>query len=246
MIATDTRYSSTRILSSLLILLAALVAHAPPATAVQEFESLDALRQIAADFLTEQTRSASGGEIHIEVGQLDRRLRLRGCAEPPQAELAPGARTLGNTTVRLSCSNPVAWSIFVPARIERHAEVVVVARPIARQQIIEQSDVRLKRMETSSLLGGYYDRIESVVGLEARRALTPGQVVTSALVATRPLIQRGQLVTLYSGHAGLGVHMRGEALEDGAPGDSIRVRNPSSQRVVEGYVEANGIVRVPF
>jgi len=245
-LATFSRASGARRLAGLLLSCAALLATAPPSIASEAIESLDQLRQIAEDFLAEQAASTGGGEIRIEVGQLDTRLRLQRCADLPRAELAPGARTLGNTTVRLSCSNPAAWSIFVQARIEQHTDVVVVARPISRQQIIGQADLQLKHMETSSLLSGYYDRIESVVGLEARRALPPGQVVTSALVASRPLIQRGQLVTLYSGHAGLGVRMRGEALEDGALGDSIRVRNPSSQRVVEGYVEAGGIVRVPF
>jgi flagella basal body P-ring formation protein FlgA len=40
------------------------------------------------------------------------------------------------------------------------------------------------------------------------------------------------------------VRMNGTALEDASVGETIKVKNSSSQRVVEGVVEAPGIVKV--
>lgn len=217
-----------------------------PVLANQAIEPLEQLRETAEVFLATQIHAPPGTEVRIEVGQLDARLRLARCDAPPEAELAPGARTLGKTTVRLSCTRPVAWSIFVPAYIEQYTHVVTIARPVARQQLITAPDLQLERLEVSTLRTGYYDDLREVVGMQARRALAPGHVVTATLVAPRTLIERGQIIMLHSGHDGLMVRMRGEALEDGALGESIRVRNLSSQRIVEGYVEATGTVRIPF
>ena len=211
-----------------------------------ESEPLERILDTARTFLTDALATDGRVETRIEIGRLDNRLRLNRCAHPPTAQLAPGARAETSTTVNVHCSEPAPWSIFVPVRVERYAEIVVAARAISRQQVIQPDDVRLERQETSQLATGYIDDLASVIGLQARRKLTPGQVVNSSHLAPQQLIRRGQQVTLFSDRAGVSVRMTGEALEDGAAGQRIRVRNRSSKRIVEGYVEPSGAVRVTF
>ncbi|MBK5962728.1 flagella basal body P-ring formation protein FlgA [Thiocystis minor] len=209
-------------------------------------EPLERILETAHAFLADSLKTDASVETRIEIGQLDSRLRLARCARAPTAELAPGARTGGNGTVNVRCSEPVAWSIFVPFRVERYTEVVTVARPLSRQQVIQPADVRLKRLETSQLARGYFQELAPVIGLEARRALVPEQVLIDAHVTQRTLVERGQQVTLFSARPGLTVRMKGEALEAGTVGQRIRVRNSSSKRIVEGYVEPSGAIRTAF
>lgn len=214
------------------------------AVQARETEPLERILETAHSFLAERLSQDADTETRIELGQLDSRLKLARCAHRPTAQLAPGARTDGNTTVNVRCSEPVGWSIFVPVRIERHTEVVVAARPLGRTQVIRAQDIRLERKETSRLTSGYLSDPASAVGQEATRRLVPGQVLTSSHIAPRQLVERGQEVTLYAVRPGLTVRMKGEALENGAEGQRIRVRNRSSKRVVEGFVEPSGAVRV--
>lgn len=209
-----------------------------------ETEPLDRILQTARGFLAEGLSASAAGETHVEIGQLDSRLRLTRCAEPPRAQWAPGSKPSGNTTVNVRCAAPVAWSIFVPVAIERHAEVLVVAQELARAQVIGQGDLQLEKRDLAQLSGGYLTDPAAVVGLTAKRRLMPGQVLTSAQVTPRRLVERGQEVVLYVVKPGLMVRMAGEALESGTEGERIRVRNRSSKRVVEGYVEPSGAVRV--
>jgi len=209
-----------------------------------DLESVERLLSTARAFAADSAGTADGQEIQIEIGQLDSRLQLARCAHPPTAQFAPGARTEGHTTINVRCSAPVSWSLFVPARIERHLAVLVLARPIARGQVIRPEDVRLERQAVAGLTNGYFTETAAVVGMAARRRLTPGQVVTSAHIAQYRIIERGQEVTLFSERPGLTVRMKGIALEDGAEGERIRVRNSASKRIVEGYVEPSGAVRV--
>lgn len=209
-----------------------------------EHEPLERILATARDFLSATLTQNDSTETRIEIGQLDSRLRLARCAQPPSAQLAPGARTQGNTTVNVRCAQPVSWSIFVPVRIERHAQIVVAARALARKHVIGAHDIRLEHQDTAQLSNGYFTDPDAVIGLEAKRRLVPGQILGTAHVAPRQLVERGQEVTLYAAKPGLTVRMKGEALENGAEGQRIRVRNRSSKRIVEGYVEPSGAVRV--
>ena len=232
-------------LSLTVILLATLTTGAIRA-AEEPIEPLERILETARSFLADSLKTAAGVETSIEIGQLDSRLRLARCARAPTAELAPGARAGGNGTVNVRCTEPVGWSIFVPFRVERYTEVVTVARPLSRQQVIQPADVRLTRLETSQLAKGYFQELAPVIGLEARRALVPEQVLIGAHVTQPTLVARGQQVTLFSARPGLTVRMKGEALEEGAVGQRIRVRNSSSKRIVEGYVEPSGAIRTAF
>ena len=121
-----------------------------------------------------------------------------------------------------------------------------MARTLSRHQVIQPGDVRLERMESSNLGHGYFDDTAAVIGQQAKRALSPDQVLRDSYVVQRKLVERGQQVTLFSVRPGLTVRMKGEALEDGAAGQRIRVRNRSSKRIVEGYVEPSGAIRIAF
>ena len=57
-------------------------------------------------------------------------------------------------------------------------------------------------------------------------------------------VKRGQEVTLLASAGGIQVRMAGRALADGREGARLRVQNLSSQAVVEGVVETDGVVRV--
>ncbi len=206
-------------------------------------ESIARIRAIAHDFAVTLTDGLDG-EIEIQVGQLDQRLQLTRCAQVPTAQLAPGARREGQTTIQVRCAGPVSWSLFIPVRIERYLSVVVLDRPVERQQMIGPADLRLERQAVSSLTSGYFSDLESVIGLRTRRRLAAGQVLIPAHVEQPPLIKRGQEITIYAVKPGLTVQMKGIALEDGRLGQRIRIRNSSSKRIVEGYVESADTVRI--
>ena len=67
--------------------------------------------------------------------------------------------------------------------------------------------------------------------------------------AVANVVERSDLVRVEAGGAGFTVMRSGEAMEDGAPGDWIRVRMSDQRRartIVNGQVQADGRVRVPI
>ena len=60
------------------------------------------------------------------------------------------------------------------------------------------------------------------------------------------LFQQPLAELLRVNNAALSISMAGEALSDGGLGERIKVRNLSSQKVLEGAVEADGSVSMAF
>ncbi len=213
-------------------------------TETAAIEPLERIMTTVRTFVLASLGDAATTATRIDIGQLDSRLRLARCAHLPTAQLAPGSRSLDNGTVNIRCTAPVTWSIFVPVRVEREVAAVVVTRPLSRQQVITAADVRLEATSSAQLANGYFDTPENVIGLQTKRALLPGQVLNDALLTPAKVVKRGQQVTLIVVTPGVTVQMKGEALEDGAVGQRIRVRNSTSKQIIEGEIEASGMVRL--
>ena len=82
-------------------------------------------------------------------------------------------------------------------------------------------------------------------GLLARRRLAAGTVIRDSLVAEKKpdlVIRRNQVVRMRVQGLGFTVLALGQALQDGRPGDFIRVRNVDSRRIVTVRVAFDGSV----
>jgi flagella basal body P-ring formation protein FlgA len=92
--------------------------------------------------------------------------------------------------------------------------------------------------------GPYVEDPALVVGKVARLTLLPGHAIPYAGVSNRKLVANGAEVKLIYSEAGLFIMTEGAALQDGAIGDVVRVRNSDSGVTVSGQVQADGSVKV--
>ena len=210
-----------------------------PSLAERPVQSLDAIREAARQFVAEHQGDS---EARIRVGHLDSRLRLSPCGTPLQASFLGGGAQSNNKTVRIVCSGPNPWSLFVPVSVRRFERVVVLARPVEPGALLSLDDLSLEEREIGRLTAGYFTVPGQLVGKKMRRALGVGQPVTRLAVTAPRLRRRGDRVVFVTRAGGLEVRMEGEILTDGAAGDRVRVRNRRSNRIVEGELSADGTV----
>ena len=183
-------------------------------------------------------------DVEIAVGRLDPRLRLPACEQPLGARFTHDRRNSGANAVEVRCEGTKPWSLYVSVNLARYAEIVVATRPIARGVVIDASDLKLERRKLSAAHQDYLTEPDRVTGQIALRIIPAGQALQSHLLERPQLVRRGQRVVLFSGNRAISVRMSGKALEDGAEGDWISVRNLNSNRIVEGVVSARGMVVV--
>lgn len=144
----------------------------------------------------------------------------------------PGSLSLRRNPVRLT------------GTLIETAEVVTLARPIARGETIRESDIILERLPRAQVQTDAMTRAELVINQAARRALRTGQTLRAADLMKPQIISRDDAVTIVFRSGAITLTLRGKAMGNGAEGETITVLNPQSKRLVQATVTAPGVVMV--
>ncbi|MBX3747512.1 MAG: flagellar basal body P-ring formation protein FlgA [Verrucomicrobiae bacterium] len=146
-------------------------------------------------------------------------------------ELWSGSERLGN------------WQVAASARIWR--EIPVAQVPLLRGQTLADAAVILERRDVLALRGapGVFDPGDP--SLELVENIAAGQPILARSVRPRPVIRRGQLVEAVMESGALSITLKVEALQDGLPGENIRVRNQLTRRELAGKVLNEQTILIP-
>jgi flagella basal body P-ring formation protein FlgA len=128
---------------------------------------------------------------------------------------------------------------LVRARIS--ALVTVTAMPVAAGDALTDAQVTLERRDITAISDPIGAPAEAV-GKTSRRSLRAGEVLRAGRLASPLLVKRGDAVMMLARHDGVEVSTAGEALDAGAAGAVVRVRNAASGQVVRMRVAAAGTV----
>jgi flagella basal body P-ring formation protein FlgA len=194
-----------------------------------DFQSVESIRAAALAAL------APGSEAEAT---LDPALRLPRCGE------ALAARVSGSASVEVSCPAAAGWRLFVPVRVRRSQEVLVLTRGVAAGQPITADVLVAENRDASRIVGAPVSGPERAVGQVARRTLTAGTVLMATDLLAPRLVHRGDSVALVSRRGGVEVRVAGKALGNAGENERVSVENLSSRRVVQGTVGPGGDIWV--
>jgi flagellar basal body P-ring formation protein FlgA len=183
-----------------------------------------------------------GTQVQATAGRLDARLSLATCAGELTPFLPSGAVVRARTTVGVRCPDTGGWSIYVPVMVESDAKLVVARRSLARGEMPSSADIELVMKRVPGLPTQYLSQLSDTGGRRLRRPVAAGEPIPADALAAAVLVERGQQVTLVAAGAGIAVRANAVALDAGAFGDRVRVRNLVSGRIVEGSIQADGTV----
>ena len=225
--------------------LAVMAKSVAPNSIQDSIQGLQSIRDTAHSYFAEKAkRDTLATKTEIEVGQLDRRLRLAKCSAPLKAFESPNTKHTGRTTIGVRCEGDTPWKIYVSVNIKVLKPVVSLKKAVNRNAILTATDVTLTEKNVSSIHHGYYTNIDQVVGKHVKNAMKTGTVLTPAHVKNPLAGQKGSLVVILADAGGIQVRMTGKAMKSGAKGDWIPVQNSSSNQVVDGRVIEPGVIRV--
>lgn len=137
-----------------------------------------------------------------------------------------------------------SWQVSVQARVWR--EVWVAGSPIRYGQLASEADLMLERRDILKLRDawGEGDVDLSNPYLEICESLKAGTPLRSRSFRLRPIVRRGQIVEAVVKAGALLVSVKAETLEDGLPGQIVRVRNLSSRREFRGKVKDENTIEI--
>jgi flagellar basal body P-ring formation protein FlgA len=213
------------------------------ATAAQPRQDLVQVQHAAEGFLRMQNHGIPG-ELVVRASPLDNRLTLTSCAAL-QPFTTPGSRLIGNVTVGVRCTAPVAWTVYVPVTVSLMGDVVVTARPLNNGEVISRSDLSLQRVDLGQLPTSVVTDPAFAIGKTLASGLMAGQPLRQELLRVPPAVVTGQSVKVVTRGQGFQVTTEGRAVGTAAAGHTAQVRVASGQ-IVSGIARPGAIVEVTF
>ena len=206
-------------------------------------QDLEALRQVAEQYLQQQSAGLPG-KVSITVGALDARMNLAACAAP-QAFQQPGARAWGKTTVGVRCAAPTPWTVYIQSQVSVLTEYVAAAMPLVQGQTIDASQLAMVKGDLASLPNGVLTDMAQAIGRSSSMSLASGAPLRADLLRSKPVVQQGQAVRVVSSGAGFSVSAEARAIGTAGEGQVVQVRTKAGA-ILSGVAKAGGVVEVVF
>ena len=155
-------------------------------------------------------------------------------------------RDMGRFTALLSVTAAGMEPIVarIGGQVADTMEVPVAVLRLSAGMIAGPGDVRMARVHTNTVRADVARDASAIVGMQLKRQIPAGAPIPIADLMPPSQIRRGEPVRLLLQSNGLSLSGQGVALEAGALGERIKVRNISSQAVIEAEVQGPGVVRV--
>jgi flagella basal body P-ring formation protein FlgA len=130
------------------------------------------------------------------------------------------------------------------AKISEFRELPIAKHALPKGSIVSPSDVVMARLNAAALPKDVAAEPELIIGLETSKPIHVGAVFRSSDLRATPVIPAGGSVVLRFHTPYFEATAAGTALEAGAEGQEIRVRNNESKKIIRGRVIEPGIVSV--
>lgn len=120
------------------------------------------------------------------------------------------------------------------------ASRTIYPRDVISADMVEERAVVLR----SGTAGAYVEAKADIIGKIARQTLLKGALIPVYAVETQKLVANGGQVRIVFRASGLVIVTYGAAMQDGAAGELVRVRNSDSGLIVSGTVQPDGSILV--
>lgn len=198
-----------------------------------------AVEQEARGQIDKQLLSSGLSEPQVELSVVSAR-PAPPCSAPVEIE-AVDTRQYSRMRFVVRCPDPKGWRHDVIVRARVSAQVAVTAMPLRAGEVLGIDHVTLERRDVT-LIGDAIGAPEAAIGQTSRRSLRAGEVLRANQLAAPLVVKRGDQVLMVARQEGIEVSMAGEALDAGAQGAVVRVRNTASGQVLRMRVAGAGTV----
>jgi flagella basal body P-ring formation protein FlgA len=151
-----------------------------------------------------------------------------------------------NVTVRGVSGGKIVGEWPIQIKVELYQRVWVAAQRLESGQVLEQGLISPQPLDVLRETAQPIAVERELSGFELAQSVSKGRPLTRKDLVERALVKRGQFVDAFAGEGGLSVRMRALALEGGAAGAVIRVKNLDTKKEFYAQVINENQVQVRF
>jgi len=141
----------------------------------------------------------------------------------------------GRISLSVKCDNP-KWRFRASAKINLWVRLVAAKRNISRGEVLTADLLEYKSVDISKHLHSVEANISKVLGLSVKRELRKNDIISRRHLENKQLVNKDEHILLQINFANFSANVKAVALEDGQLGEIIKVKNLSSDKVVQGKV----------
>ncbi|HFE36905.1 MAG TPA: flagellar basal body P-ring formation protein FlgA [Gammaproteobacteria bacterium] len=208
------------------------------------YQSHAQINSAVQTYLDTHIKAAQDVKIKTQISRIDSRLKLSACDQPLKTFVNNRNDFSQRVSVGVKCEGHKPWSLYVPVKIQRFAKVYVAAQPIAKGEQITPADIQQVSQDVSTLRGRYYKTKQEIMGKIAKRSIRLGAVFNPRYLGLPIVVKKGDKVDIVAETQGIRIRMAGKAINAGAKGQQISVKNLSSKRIIQAIVQNPGLVKV--
>jgi flagella basal body P-ring formation protein FlgA len=206
------------------------------------------IRAAASQFLEAfaSQQAKEGYTVSHETGAIDSRLSLASCDQLLTTEFTGNPWKSTHPSLQITCDGERPWRMFVSTTILIDGPALVAARALTRGERITENMVVMGSVTINASRQGVLKRMDDVLGMELRRPVNRGSLITPNLLTAPDAVVRGDHVIITASGGTFSISTRGIALANVSIGEQVMVENLQSSRAVKGYVVAPGRVEIPM
>jgi len=157
----------------------------------------------------------------------------------------PGSQR-GSVTVLTDVKVDGKLQLVIPTTflLRTFREIPILAAGLARGQTLTQGQITRVRTETTHRDPGTLEDHRSLLGQEARRDLRSGSPLLAKDFQPVVLIRRNEAVMVIFERGAVRAETFGLARDSGSLGDSVRVENLTTKKILAGRVAGPGLVQI--
>ena len=164
------------------------------------------------------------------------------CVQLPPTGLASSM----NVIVRGVSGGKIIGEWPLQIKVELYQKVWVAVQRLEAGHLVEQGLVATQPMDVLRETVPPISVESAIAGFELAQSVSKGRPVTRRDLVERSLVKRGQFVDAFAGEGGFSVRMRALAMEGGAAGTVIRVKNLDTKKEFYAQIINENQVQVRF
>lgn len=194
----------------------------------------DELLKQVISYVEQEFNPDEDKNLKVVAHPLDSRIIIKECKQNLSFSVANTRSFSRQFPVKVICNNEnKPWKLFVQVSTSEMIEALIINQTIAKGTIVDIDMLEMKLVEINRVRDKSSTDLSSIVGGRALRNLQRGRQVSQTDVC---LVCKGDDVSIIAKNSSMMIKTSGTAIESGSKGDSIKVKNNSSNRIVKGII----------
>jgi len=187
------------------------------------------------------------GEVRVKIYGFDKGITLKQKHDVFNVDVKKfdlNKRTRRFSTTLTFSSGEYSEELQLRGSYEELVYVPVLTSRTSHGIVISSADIEYQKMPKHRLRVDTILNEEEIAGKVLKRSMRAGREIRKRDIERKQLVARNNTVNMMFKNEFITLSAVGVALEDGAEGDTIRVRNVDSKKTVQAIITDSGVVSV--